>query len=93
MRIHRKKMKTTRVHAHRAVRRIKETHAAKFERQQTERRPEKFSKMETGQVDRDEGRGPLGQEGEGERQNDQLAELERMMPESSPPYRRGRRSP
>jgi hypothetical protein len=36
--------------------------------------------METGQPDRDEGRGPLGQEGEGEAQNDQLAALEGLEP-------------
>ena len=58
----------------------------------SELRPEKFTPMETGQVDRDEGRGPMGQEGEGERQNDQLAELQRMMPESSPPHRRSKRA-
>jgi len=36
--------------------------------------------METGRPDRDEGRGPLGQEGEGEAQNDQLAALEGLEP-------------
>lgn len=66
-------------------------HPAKFQPSSRETKPEKFSEMETGQIDRDEGRGPMGQEGEGERQNDQLAELERMMPESDPPYRRARR--
>ena len=38
--------------------------------------PETFTAMETGRPDRDEGRGPLGQEGEGEAQNDQLAAFE-----------------
>jgi hypothetical protein len=41
-----------------------------------------FSPMETGSPDRDEGRGPLGQEGEGEAQNDQLAALEDTEPDS-----------
>ena len=44
-------------------------------------RPETFTPMETGRPDRDEGAGPLGQEGEGEAQNDQLAALEGMEPE------------
>ena len=51
-----------------------------------------FTPMETGQPDQDQipgfdnpqgvqgGRGPLNQEGEGERQNDQLAELEQIEP-------------
>lgn len=51
-----------------------------------------FTPMETGQPDQDRtadidnprgvqsGRGPLNQEGEGERQNDQLAELEQIEP-------------
>ena len=42
---------------------------------------ETFTPMETGSPDRDEGRGPLGQEGEGESQNDQLAALEGLEPE------------
>ena len=42
---------------------------------------ETFTMMETGQPDRDEGRGPLGQEGEGEAQNDQLAALEQLEPD------------
>lgn len=41
---------------------------------------ETFTSMETGSPDRDEGRGPLGQEGEGEAQNDQLAALEETEP-------------
>jgi hypothetical protein len=41
---------------------------------------ETFTPMETGRPDRDEGRGPLGQEGEGEAQNDQLAALEGTEP-------------
>ena len=41
---------------------------------------ETFTAMETGRPDRDEGRGPLGQEGEGEAQNDQLASLEGTEP-------------
>ena len=41
---------------------------------------ETFTPMETGSPDRDEGRGPLGQEGEGEAQNDQLAALEDTPP-------------
>jgi hypothetical protein len=41
---------------------------------------ETFTPMETGQPDRDEGRGPMGQEGEGEAQNDQLAALEGIEP-------------
>lgn len=52
-----------------------------------------FTPMETGQPDQERvsgfdnplgvqgGRGPLNQEGEGERQNDQLAELEQIEPE------------
>lgn len=44
---------------------------------------ETFTPMETGQPDRDEGRGPLGQEGEGEAQNDQLAALEGIEPRLS----------
>ena len=40
-----------------------------------------FTPMETGRPDRDEGRGPLGQEGEGEAQNDQLAALEGTEPD------------
>jgi hypothetical protein len=52
-----------------------------------------FTAMETGQPDQDfvpginnpqgvqGGHGPLNQEGEGERQNDQLAELEQIEPE------------
>ena len=51
-----------------------------------------FTPMETGQPDQDQvpgfdnpqgvqgGRGPLNQEGEGERQNNQLAELEQIEP-------------
>src|SRR4051812_46148876 len=42
---------------------------------------ETFTPQETGRPDRDEGRGPLGQEGEGEAQNDQLASLEETEPE------------
>jgi hypothetical protein len=42
---------------------------------------ETFTAMETGRPDRDEGRGPLGQEGEGEAQNDQLAALEELEPD------------
>jgi hypothetical protein len=41
---------------------------------------ETFTPMQTGRPDRDEGRGPLGQEGEGEAQNDQLAALEEIEP-------------
>jgi hypothetical protein len=41
---------------------------------------ETFTPMETGSPDRDEGRGPLGQEGEGEAQNDQVAALEEIEP-------------
>ncbi|MFI5351059.1 MAG: hypothetical protein ACHQ2Z_16060 [Elusimicrobiota bacterium] len=44
-------------------------------------RTETFTPMETGSPDRDEGSGPLGQEGEGEAQNDQLAALEGLEPE------------
>ena len=44
---------------------------------------ETFTPMETGRPDRDEGRGPLGQEGEGEAQNDQLAALEGIEPRMS----------
>ena len=44
---------------------------------------ETFTPMETGSPDRDEGRGPLGQEGEGEAQNDQLASLEGTEPDLS----------
>ena len=56
------------------------------------RRPKTFSPMETGQPDQDRvpgsdnlagaqgGLGPLNQEGEGERQNDELAELEQIEP-------------
>jgi len=52
-----------------------------------------FTPMETGQPDEDQvpdsdnpravqgGLGPLNEEGEGDRQNDQLAELERIEPE------------
>ena len=52
-----------------------------------------FTPMETGQPDQDSvpgihnpqavqgGLGPLNQEGEGERQNDQIAELEQIEPE------------
>jgi hypothetical protein len=52
-----------------------------------------FTPMETGQPDQDQvpdsdnpqavqgGLGPLNEEGEGERQNDQLAELEQIEPE------------
>ena len=52
-----------------------------------------FTPMETGQPDEDQvpdsdnplavqgGLGPLNEEGEGERQNDQLAELEQIEPE------------
>jgi hypothetical protein len=40
-----------------------------------------FTAMETGSPDRDEGSGPLGQEGEGEAQNDQLAALEETAPD------------
>ena len=47
---------------------------------QESRDKETFTAMETGQPDRDEGRGPLGQEGEGEEQNDQLAALEEIEP-------------
>ncbi len=43
--------------------------------------PETYTPMETGSPDRDEGRGPLGQEGEGEAQNDQLAALEETEPD------------
>jgi hypothetical protein len=42
---------------------------------------ETFTPLETGRPDRDEGRGPLGQEGEGEAQNDQLAALEGTEPD------------
>jgi hypothetical protein len=41
---------------------------------------ETYTPMETGRPDRDAGRGPLGQEGEGEAQNDQLAALEGTEP-------------
>jgi len=53
-----------------------------------------FTSMETGQPDQDRvpgsdnpqgaqgGLGPLNQDGEGERQNDQLAELEQIEPEN-----------
>ena len=62
-------------------------------RQLAARRSHTFTAMETGQPDQDfvpgidnpqgvqGGRGPLNQEGEGERQNDQLAELEQIEPE------------
>lgn len=52
-----------------------------------------FTPMETGQPDQDEvadirnpravqsGRGPLNEEGEGDRQNDELAELEQVEPD------------
>ncbi|MFI5363130.1 MAG: hypothetical protein ACHQ49_14275 [Elusimicrobiota bacterium] len=42
---------------------------------------ETFTPMETGSPDRDEGLGPLGQEGEGEAQNDSLAALEEIEPD------------
>src|ERR1017187_540548 len=42
---------------------------------------ETVTPMETGRPDREEGSGPLGQEGEGEAQNDQLAALEEIKPE------------
>ena len=45
------------------------------------RATETLTPMETGRPDRDEGRGPLGQEGEGEAQNDQLAALEETEPD------------
>jgi hypothetical protein len=57
------------------------------------KRSHTFTAMETGQPDQDftpginnpqgvqGGRGPLNQEGEGERQNDQLAELEQIEPD------------
>jgi len=57
------------------------------------RRPKIFTPMETGQPDQDDvpgsdnpagaqgGLGPLNQEGEGERQNDELAELEQIKPD------------
>jgi len=54
--------------------------ASRAEETQT---PETFTPMETGSPDRDEGRGPLGQEGEGEAQNDQLAALEETEPDES----------
>lgn len=53
----------------------------KFSQSQEEDRPETFTAMETGQPDHQEGRGPLGEEGEGDRQNDQLAELNEIEPE------------
>jgi hypothetical protein len=46
-----------------------------------EEKTETFTPMETGRPDRDEGEGPLGQEGEGEAQNDQLAALEGLEPQ------------
>ncbi|MBI3550021.1 MAG: hypothetical protein HY078_13365 [Elusimicrobia bacterium] len=50
--------------------------------EEREARPETYSAMETGRPEKDgRGGGPLGQEGEGERQNDQLAELEDIEPE------------
>jgi hypothetical protein len=57
------------------------------------KRPKTFSPMATGQPDQDRvpgsdnpagaqgGLGPLNQEGEGERQNDELAELEQIEPD------------
>jgi hypothetical protein len=56
-------------------------------------KPETYKPMETGQPDQDAspgsnnpaavqgGRGPLNEEGEGDRQNDQLAELEQIPPQ------------
>jgi hypothetical protein len=41
---------------------------------------ETFTPMETGSPEDDKGYGPLGQEGEGEAQNDQLAALEGVPP-------------
>jgi hypothetical protein len=61
-------------------------------RRQAQREPRTFTPMETGQPDQDRvpgsdnplgaqgGLGPLNQEGEGERQNDQLSELEQIKP-------------
>jgi hypothetical protein len=54
------------------------TDVSRLEEPQTK---ETYTPMETGRPDRDEGRGPLGQEGEGEAQNDQLAALEETEPE------------
>lgn len=47
------------------------------------KQPDEYTAMETGQPDRDvpHTRGPLGEEGQGDRQNDQLAELEEIEPE------------
>lgn len=65
-------------------------------RQLAGRRSNTFTAMKTGQPNQDfvsgidnpqgvqEGRGPLNQEGEGERQNDQLAELEQIEPDKKP---------
>ena len=54
------------------------TDVARLEQPQTN---ETYTPMETGRPDRDEGSGPLGQEGEGEAQNDQLAALEGIEPD------------
>jgi hypothetical protein len=66
------------------------THA---KRRPGQRESRTFTPMETGQPDEDHvpgsdnpagaqgGLGPLNQEGEGERQNDQLAELEQIEPD------------
>jgi hypothetical protein len=78
MKTHAKTKRRTRKAAlprrHYAARRAAEIPAAEPRDRET------FTKMETGQPDRDEGRGPLGQEGEGEAQNDQLAALEGIEP-------------
>ena len=72
---------------------VQKTHVVSQSRFQEEEPQNTFTPMETGQPDEDNvadfdnpqavqgGLGPLNQEGEGERQNDQLAELEQIEPE------------
>ena len=72
---------------------MQETHEVPKSRLWKKKLQNTFTAMETGQPDQDitpgthnplavqGGLGPLNQEGEGERQNDQLAELEQIEPE------------
>lgn len=82
--------------SHKAVRLplgMQKTHQVPRSRVSAAKPENVFSPMETGQPDQDQvpgidnpsgaqgGLGPLNQEGEGERQNDQLAALEQIEPE------------
>jgi len=72
---------------------MQKTHVVSKSRLRKDKPQNTFTAMETGQPDQDPvpgvhnpqaaqgGLGPLNQEGEGERQNDQLAELEEIEPE------------